>query len=141
MNRASYPIHNVLVVVAHPDDAEFMCGGTVAKMAVQGKEVSLLVVTSGEKGGDGSVGEDELGRIRPDLQPSNSFPTPSNVHRVSLPPFASTPHLAGRTCIKQCEVRVGAPTGLLEPWSERLSPFGPGASDRRRDRGDPLASQ
>ena len=64
MNRAIYPINSVLIVVAHPDDAEFMCGGTVARMAAEGKEVSLLVVTSGERGGDGSVGEDELGRTR-----------------------------------------------------------------------------
>ena len=64
MNRPIYPIHSVLAVVAHPDDAEFMCGGTLARMAAEGKEVSLLVVTSGQRGGDGTVGEDELARIR-----------------------------------------------------------------------------
>lgn len=64
MNRAIYPIHSVLAVVAHPDDAEFMCGGTLARFATEGKQVNLVVVTSGERGGDGTVAEEDLGGIR-----------------------------------------------------------------------------
>ena len=30
----------VLVVMAHPDDAEFGCGGTIAKWAAAGKEIN-----------------------------------------------------------------------------------------------------
>lgn len=39
-----------LVMVAHPDDAEFMCGGTVAKLCAQGWEVYYCLATSGDKG-------------------------------------------------------------------------------------------
>lgn len=39
-----------LVVLAHPDDNEFMCGGTVAMLARAGWTVDLIVATSGNKG-------------------------------------------------------------------------------------------
>lgn len=39
-----------LAVVAHPDDAEFECGGTLAKWAESGTEVHHLVCTDGSKG-------------------------------------------------------------------------------------------
>jgi LmbE family N-acetylglucosaminyl deacetylase len=40
------------VVQAHPDDAEFLCGGTVALLVVEGKDVAYLLVTRGDKGSD-----------------------------------------------------------------------------------------
>lgn len=39
-----------LAVGAHPDDVEFGCGGTLAKWAANGCEVSHLVCTDGSKG-------------------------------------------------------------------------------------------
>jgi LmbE family N-acetylglucosaminyl deacetylase len=39
-----------LAVAAHPDDAEFGAGGTLAKWAAAGAEVTILVVTDGAKG-------------------------------------------------------------------------------------------
>ena len=46
---------SALVLFAHPDDAEFMCGGTVAKWARDGCEVHYVVCT------DGSAGSNEPG--------------------------------------------------------------------------------
>ena len=40
----------VMVVVAHPDDAEFSCAGTVARFARDGKHVVFVLCTSGDKG-------------------------------------------------------------------------------------------
>jgi LmbE family N-acetylglucosaminyl deacetylase len=40
----------VLVVTAHPDDNEVVCGGTVARLVAEGKQVRLVVTTNGEKG-------------------------------------------------------------------------------------------
>jgi LmbE family N-acetylglucosaminyl deacetylase len=39
-----------LIITAHPDDAEFLAGGTMAKMCDMGWEVTLAVATSGDKG-------------------------------------------------------------------------------------------
>ena len=42
----------VLVVQAHPDDAEHLCGGTIALLAAEGKDIHYLFVTRGDKGSD-----------------------------------------------------------------------------------------
>jgi bacillithiol biosynthesis deacetylase BshB2 len=38
------------LVLAHPDDETFICGGTIAKYAEQGAELSLICATKGEMG-------------------------------------------------------------------------------------------
>lgn len=40
----------VLGVFAHPDDAEFFAGGTFARWAAEGAEITLVLATSGDKG-------------------------------------------------------------------------------------------
>lgn len=40
----------VMAIMAHPDDAEFTCGGTFAKWIKEGREVQYVVCTSGGKG-------------------------------------------------------------------------------------------
>ncbi|MGC8874329.1 MAG: PIG-L deacetylase family protein [Chloroflexia bacterium] len=40
----------VLVFAAHPDDAEFFAGGTLAKMAREGARVLMVIATNGDKG-------------------------------------------------------------------------------------------
>ncbi|MDY6843701.1 MAG: PIG-L deacetylase family protein [Thermodesulfobacteriota bacterium] len=40
----------VLIIVAHPDDAEISSGGSIARWVMEGKEVAYIVVTSGNKG-------------------------------------------------------------------------------------------
>lgn len=44
-------INRVLVVSAHPDDAEFGAAGTVAALTARGAEVVYCVVTDGDAGG------------------------------------------------------------------------------------------
>ena len=44
------PPERALVIVAHPDDAEFQAGATLAKWSRQGTVVSHLVLTDGSKG-------------------------------------------------------------------------------------------
>jgi LmbE family N-acetylglucosaminyl deacetylase len=44
------PPRSVLVVIAHPDDIEALCGGTVALLAESGAQITYLVLTSGDKG-------------------------------------------------------------------------------------------
>ena len=40
----------VMIVVAHPDDAEFTVGGTVAKWAREGKVIIYVICTDGSRG-------------------------------------------------------------------------------------------
>ncbi|MEX2425436.1 MAG: PIG-L family deacetylase [Thermomicrobiaceae bacterium] len=62
-DRESY--ERYMVIVAHPDDMEFSAGGTVAKMASEGKHVTLVQVTSGNKGTDRlDITSEELGATR-----------------------------------------------------------------------------
>lgn len=42
--------------MAHPDDAEIVCGGTVARLIAEGRQVRLVVTTDGAKG----VGDQKL---------------------------------------------------------------------------------
>jgi LmbE family N-acetylglucosaminyl deacetylase len=42
----------MLVVVAHPDDAEFGCGGSVARWVEEGHEVFYCIATNGSRGSD-----------------------------------------------------------------------------------------
>ena len=41
---------SIMVVVAHPDDAEWYCGGTVARALGAGSRVTVVVATDGERG-------------------------------------------------------------------------------------------
>jgi LmbE family N-acetylglucosaminyl deacetylase len=41
---------SALVVVAHPDDVESLCGGTIALLREAGVKVAYLLLTSGDKG-------------------------------------------------------------------------------------------
>lgn len=43
-------IQRALVVVAHPDDAEFGSAGTVARLTADGKGVTYVITTDGSKG-------------------------------------------------------------------------------------------
>ena len=42
--------HTVLVVQAHPDDAEHGVAGSVARWTAEGRQVHYLLCTSGDKG-------------------------------------------------------------------------------------------
>jgi LmbE family N-acetylglucosaminyl deacetylase len=44
------PLERVLVVISHPDDAEFGAGPTIARLAADGARVDYVVTTDGGKG-------------------------------------------------------------------------------------------
>jgi LmbE family N-acetylglucosaminyl deacetylase len=58
-----------MTIGAHPDDAEFGAGGTLARWAAAGCEVSMLVVTDGSKGTwDPTLDPPRLAQIRSNEQ-------------------------------------------------------------------------
>ncbi len=46
---------DILAVMAHPDDAELLCGGSLIKAADQGARVAVLDLTAGEAGSAGTA--------------------------------------------------------------------------------------
>ena len=59
----------VLVVGAHPDDPDFLAGGTVARLAQEGREIAYVILTNGNKGsGNRSVTPEQLAPIRAEEQ-------------------------------------------------------------------------
>jgi LmbE family N-acetylglucosaminyl deacetylase len=50
MAKKTTPPLRALVIAAHPDDPEYGCAGTVARWAAEGREVTYLLLTSGDKG-------------------------------------------------------------------------------------------
>jgi LmbE family N-acetylglucosaminyl deacetylase len=44
------PPQKILVILAHPDDPEFFCGGTLAHWARAGHEIAYVLLTCGDKG-------------------------------------------------------------------------------------------
>ena len=59
------PVENVLVVVAHPDDIEPWCAGTVCRFTDVGRHVSYVLCTSGDKGtSDPALMPQQVAKIR-----------------------------------------------------------------------------
>ncbi|HEY7355853.1 MAG TPA: PIG-L family deacetylase, partial [Ktedonobacterales bacterium] len=55
----------VMVIMAHPDDAEFSCSGTVASYAAAGARVEYVLATSGNRGShEPGMTPERLGAIR-----------------------------------------------------------------------------
>jgi bacillithiol biosynthesis deacetylase BshB1 len=74
---------DILVIAAHPDDAELSCGATIAKHVAEGKTVGIVDLTQGELGTRGTIDiraqEAEAGRkilgaaFRKNLQLADGF--------------------------------------------------------------------
>ena len=62
-------LSRAMVIVAHADDAEYGCSGTVAKWCAEGWEVVYVLCTDGSKGSsDREVSQEQLSGIRRDEQ-------------------------------------------------------------------------
>jgi len=60
---------DVLVIMPHPDDAEFGCAGTVARWVKEGRRVVYVVLTNGDKGtSDRLLTPQQLASIREEEQ-------------------------------------------------------------------------
>jgi LmbE family N-acetylglucosaminyl deacetylase len=55
----------VMAIFAHPDDAEFLCSGTIARYVASGYRAQYVLATSGDKGSDDySATSTELAALR-----------------------------------------------------------------------------
>ncbi len=64
-NQEPRPAKRALVIVAHPDDIEFVLAGTVAKWVKAGSRVRYVLATSGDAGTHQTgITREELARVR-----------------------------------------------------------------------------
>src|SRR5258708_7827444 len=65
MANQTYTPKRVMVIVAHPDDIEFSCAGTIARWVKEGAEVCYVLCTSGDVGiADPRITKEEAAGIR-----------------------------------------------------------------------------
>ncbi len=64
--RLHFAGQRVLAVMAHPDDLELLCAGTLARACQDGAAVAVCVVCRGDRGGSppGIAGPDQLAAVR-----------------------------------------------------------------------------
>ena len=115
-------IKNVaLAVLAHPDDIEFFCGGTLIRLQKeQGWEIHLATMTPGDCG-SAEYPPDEIARIRRSGRgrgrPSQSAGRYHCVEERDMPrPLHGSSHRTGRA-----SVRRGSASDRLHAQSRRLS--------------------
>jgi LmbE family N-acetylglucosaminyl deacetylase len=103
-----------LVAFAHPDDAEFLCGGTVAKWVREGTEVHYVCATDGSAGWNGpDLSREEIARLRGEEM--RQAADVLGVHSVTFLGFADgtlEPNLELRRAVTR-EVRRRRPDVLL----------------------------
>ena len=85
---------DILVLAAHPDDAELTCGGTILAHVAQGKTVGIVDLTQGELGTRGTVeirrqeaevASDILGlRVRENLRLPDGFFQNNREHQLAV---------------------------------------------------------
>jgi LmbE family N-acetylglucosaminyl deacetylase len=64
-----FEFERAMVIFAHPDDAEVQCAGTVARWAEEGKKITYVVMTKGDKGTqDPAMTPEALTKIRQEEQ-------------------------------------------------------------------------
>jgi len=66
--KLSFADERVLAVMAHPDDAELLCAGTLARAKADGAAIGIVVMCRGDKGVGSTSNEkaEILGRLRYD---------------------------------------------------------------------------
>jgi N-acetylglucosamine malate deacetylase 2 len=104
--------YSLLAVFAHPDDESFAVGGTLAKYASQGTEITLVTATRGELStvGENPLLPEELGLIRErELEAAVRILGIHRAHLLGYPDggLESIPHgkLSGRIAQIMGEVR------------------------------------
>ena len=99
-----------LVVFAHPDDAEFLCGGTIARWVREGTRVEYVCATDGSAGWNGpDRSREEIAAVRAEeLREAANVLGVSEVSFLGFPDGALEPHLDLRKAVTR-QVRRARP--------------------------------
>ncbi|WP_046471297.1 PIG-L deacetylase family protein [Allosalinactinospora lopnorensis] len=109
-----------LVVMAHPDDVDFGCAGTVARWTDAGTDVSYLMVTDGDAGGDDRTGSgvDMATRRRAEQRKAAEIVGVHDVRFLGYPDGRLTPSFDLRRDIARV-IRQVRPHRMVLPSPER----------------------
>lgn len=118
------PVERVLVVVAHPDDADFGAAGTIASWTAAGIRVAYCVCTSGDAGGFDDTPRHEMGPLRESEQKAAAAELGvEDVTFLRYPDGRLTPSIELRRDVSR-EIRRFRPQRVLtqspEIWWQRL---------------------
>jgi LmbE family N-acetylglucosaminyl deacetylase len=75
----------VLVIAPHPDDEVLGCGGTMARMAEEGLDVQVAVVTTGRPP---AFSEESVAQVQAEMRRAHSHLGVSQAHMLGLPAAA-----------------------------------------------------
>jgi LmbE family N-acetylglucosaminyl deacetylase len=113
----------VLVVAPHPDDEVLGCGGTIARMAAQGRQVAVLILTDGATSHRSFVGEATVRRMRAEeavaAATALGVPPPE---QLGLPDGALTAHLDEAVAAVTGRIRAFSPGTVLTTWGRDPHP-------------------
>jgi N-acetylglucosamine malate deacetylase 1 len=107
---------DVLAVFAHPDDAELLCGGTLARCVDLRERVGILDLTAGEMGSRGTA---EI-RAREGNEAARILGVPLR-RSAGLPDGTLEPSLEARAVVAAC-FRELRPRVLVTHWLEGRHP-------------------
>jgi bacillithiol biosynthesis deacetylase BshB1 len=112
---------NILAIVAHPDDADIFCGGTLAKHADRGDEVHIAHMTRGEYGGFDTT-EEEIADVREDeAQASGDVLGADSVEFLGFKDGRIESDLESRLTVVDC-IRKHDPDVVFTHYREDLHP-------------------
>ena len=110
-----------LVVVAHADDAEYGCSGTVARLIAEGWDIAYVLCTDGSKGSsEDGMTEEKLASIRKkEQQDAGKVLGLSNVTFLGYPDSYLTPNLDVRKDVAR-EIRRQKPDVVICQYPMRV---------------------
>jgi LmbE family N-acetylglucosaminyl deacetylase len=113
-------VERILVIAAHPDDADFGSAGTIAVWTDAGLEVSYCIVTNGDAGGnDQSVSRAEMAGIRRAEQTAAAKQVGvSDLHFLGYPDGVVEPTIGLRKDLARV-IRLLRPDRVVCPTPER----------------------
>lgn len=131
----------VLVIAPHPDDEVLGCGGTMARMAEEGLDVQVAVITSGKPP---QFSEEQVAQVQGEMRRAHAHLGVSQVHMLGLPAAAldTLPAADLNAAIGQV-VREVRPDTLFLPFlgdihtDHQLAFLGAMVAARPRDRRGP----
>lgn len=118
---------DVLAIMAHPDDAELLVGGTLAKAAEQGRNVGILDLTAGESGTFGNVNTRST-----EAQAAAKILGVSTRRTAGLPDAKLENNAVNRDVVARI-IRELKPNVVILHWPEARHPDHRAASELGRD--------